>query len=148
MAGLFYAWSISVMPGLKKLPDREFILAMQSMNRAIQNPIFFICFFGSIFFLATSCFLQYQYPLGPSYYLLLTATALYLVGVLGITVFGNIPLNNMLDAFEVNGASLEAMLKLRTIFEGKWNYLNNIRSVAVFLSLCSIVGVVFLKKYR
>jgi uncharacterized membrane protein len=148
MAGLFYAWSIAVMPGLKKLPDREFILAMQAMNRAIQNPFFFVCFFGSIIFLTISCFLQYQQPFTTGYYLLLASTVLYLIGILGVTIFGNIPLNNILEGFEVKDASPEALTNVRIAFENKWNDLNHIRSISVFLSLCAIVGAVLLRKYR
>ena len=51
MAGLFFAWSCSVMPGFARLKDREFVAAMQAANRAIQNPVFFAAFFGAPIFL-------------------------------------------------------------------------------------------------
>ena len=38
MAGLFYAWSISVTPGLAKIDNSSYLKAFQSMNRAILNP--------------------------------------------------------------------------------------------------------------
>jgi len=44
-AGLFYAWTISVVPGLKNIPTKSYLEAMQSMNRAILNPGFFVIFF-------------------------------------------------------------------------------------------------------
>jgi uncharacterized membrane protein len=46
VAGLLYSYSTSVNPGLKALPDNEYIRAMQSINTAIQNPVFFIAFMG------------------------------------------------------------------------------------------------------
>jgi uncharacterized membrane protein len=44
MAGLFYAWSISLTPGLKKVSDTIYLQAFKSMNRAIINPVFLIIF--------------------------------------------------------------------------------------------------------
>lgn len=144
-AGLFYSWSISVMRGLKMLPDREFIMSMQAMNRAIQNPLFFICFFGAALFLLISCYQQFKNPLDPEYYLLVASTLIYLIGVLGITIVGNVPLNNMLDTFNVNGSTADAILKMRTGFEAKWNHLNNIRSISAVLSTCLLLFMLFLK---
>jgi uncharacterized membrane protein len=145
MAGLFYSWSISVMRGLKTLPDREFILSMQAMNRAIQNPLFFICFFGAAFFLLISCYQQFSAPLKLEYYLLALSTLIYLIGVLGLTIFGNVPLNNMLDSFNVSGSTGDVISKMRLGFEAKWNYLNDIRSISAIISTCLLILMFFIK---
>jgi len=42
MGGLLFSYSCSVVLGLKTLPDQEYIMTMQAINRAIQNPVFFI----------------------------------------------------------------------------------------------------------
>ena len=39
IAGLFYAWACSVMPGLARTTDRTFVEAMHHMNQAIINPV-------------------------------------------------------------------------------------------------------------
>ena len=39
MAGVFFAFSVSVMGGLGKLPASEGIAAMQAINGAIVNPL-------------------------------------------------------------------------------------------------------------
>ena len=147
MAGLFYSWSISVMRGLKDLPDREFVLSMQAMNRAIQNPLFFVCFFGATLFLLISCYQQFSAPLNLEYCLLTASTLIYLVGVLGLTIFGNVPLNNMLNSFSVDGSTGDAISKMRLGFESKWNYLNNIRTISAILSTCLLILMLFLKKF-
>jgi uncharacterized membrane protein len=103
MAGLFYAWSCSVMLGFARLPDREFVSAMQATNRAIQNPIFFAAFFGAPIFLPISAFLHYGQA--PRFWFLLTATVIYLIGTFGFTIFGNVPLNNTLDRFDLQSVS-------------------------------------------
>ena len=53
-AGLFYAWSVSVIPGTKRVPDLVYLEAMQAINRAILNPAFFLVFFGSLILLGVS----------------------------------------------------------------------------------------------
>lgn len=45
-AGFFYAWSVSVIPGTQHISDTSYLQAMQSINRAILNPLFFVVFFG------------------------------------------------------------------------------------------------------
>ena len=42
IAGLFYSFSVAVMTGLARADDRTFIDTMQRINRAIQNPMFFL----------------------------------------------------------------------------------------------------------
>jgi uncharacterized membrane protein len=50
MAGLFTAFSYSVMPGLARTDDRSFIGAMQGINAAILNGWFLLCFVGALAF--------------------------------------------------------------------------------------------------
>lgn len=50
MAGLFYAWDVSVMPGLARLDDRTFVGAFQAIDRAMMNPLFMLTFMGALAF--------------------------------------------------------------------------------------------------
>ncbi|WP_343689962.1 DUF1772 domain-containing protein [Chitinophaga sp.] len=127
IAGIFYCWSISVTKGLALLPDKEYLLAFQKLNQAIQNPLFFICFFGPVFLLPVCMWRNYSICL-------LLATLSYYIGVMGVTIAGNIPLNNMLEAFSVQGAGIEELRAMRAQFEMKWNILNHIRT------LCSLAA--------
>ncbi len=139
MAGLFYSYSYSVVPGLKSLNDAEYIASMQSINRAIQNPVFFTGFFGALLLLPVSAYLNY-FPHPPlRFWLLLTAAIIYLTGVFGVTVFGNIPLNNALEKFNLQNASKDSISLERTLFETPWNNLNTIRTVSSILSLVLII---------
>jgi uncharacterized membrane protein len=47
MAGLFFAFSVSVMKALARLPSGAGMAAMQSINVAIINPVFLAAFFGT-----------------------------------------------------------------------------------------------------
>lgn len=137
MAGLFYAFSCAVNLGLARLSNAEYVSAMQSINRAIQNPIFFAAFFGAPILLLLITFLHYGQS--TRFWFLLVATAIYLIGVFGVTIFGNVPLNNALDRFNLELASEEETALQRANFEGRWNSLNTIRTVTSTLALTFIV---------
>jgi uncharacterized membrane protein len=51
VTGLYFGYSVSVNWGLHRLNNSEYVKAMQSINAAVQNPIFFISFFGPLLLL-------------------------------------------------------------------------------------------------
>lgn len=138
MAGLFYAWSISVTPGLANVSNVIYLHAFQSMNRAIINPIFLIPFMGLLLLLPTLCYL-----FGPStkamFWYLLAATLIYYLGVMAVTLLGNIPLNEALEALQLPSLTAEEMATFRQGFERKWNNLNTIRTGCSLLSFALMV---------
>jgi len=136
-AGIFYAWSVSVTLGLKRLSDQEYVSFMQETNRAIQNPWFFVVFFGAAILLPVSSYLNY----GQSgrFELLLAATIVYLVGVIGVTIFGNVPMNERLDRFEMESATDEEIKTQRKNYEGRWNFLNNIRTICSTIAIALVI---------
>ena len=139
-AGLFYAWSVSVIPGTRKIMDLNYMETMQSINRAILNPAFFLIFFGALILLATSA-LQHFHA-GSSFWFLLAATVFYFIGTIGVTGLGNVPLNNELDALELNSLNDDQLTEFRKYYESKWNLLHNVRTVFAVLSfLLSLMAV-------
>lgn len=137
IAGLFFAWSCSVMPGFARLSDKEFVAAMQATNRAIQNPVFFAAFFGAPIFLIISVI--FHYGKLPRFALLLGASAVYMIGVFAVTGVGNIPLNNNLDRFDSSLATDHDIQAQRASFERLWNNLNIIRTVSSIVALILVV---------
>ena len=133
-AGLFYAWTISVVPGLKNITTRSYLEAFQSMNRAIINPWFFIIFFGSLILMILSAYFQFRVQLNHTFWLIVGGTIFYLIGVIGITMFGNVPLNETLDAANINALNTDELESLRVSIESKWNRLNVIRTLFAVLS--------------
>lgn len=139
IAGLLYAYSCSVNPGLNRLSDPEYVTAMQSINRAIQNPVFFISFLGAPVLLPVSTWLSYSQPVSNRFWFLLAATIVYLIGVLGVTALGNIPLNISLESFSVQTASPQEIAAQRAQFEGPWNSWHTIRTVASVIALAFVI---------
>ncbi len=138
-AGLFYAWKISVIPGLKSISDRNYLDTMQSINRAILNPSFFIIFFGSLLFLIASAYLQYKVNVDTTFWLIIIAIIFYGVGTLGVTIFGNVPMNESLDLVNLSKLNIEELKLTRLSYEGKWNQFNTIRAIFSVLSFLTIL---------
>jgi uncharacterized membrane protein len=140
-AGFFYAWSVSVIPGNQKVASNSYLETMQSINRAILNPAFFLIFFGSLLFLSIGS--VYQFNAGKTtFWFMLMASILYLIGTIGVTGLGNVPLNNQLDALNLNEISSEKILEFRNYYESKWNRLHLIRTIfAVGAFLLSVLAV-------
>ncbi|HCN49488.1 MAG TPA: DUF1772 domain-containing protein [Chryseobacterium sp.] len=136
IGGLFYAYSCSVVLGLGKLPDAEYLKAMQSINREILNPVFFMSFMGTLVLLPVSTFLFRGQA--PFIFLLLSSLA-YIIGVFGVTVAGNVPMNDTLDKFDISNASVEAIRQMRDSFENRWNFLNNIRTLFSIISIILVI---------
>ena len=128
-AGLFFGWSVSVIPGIRCISDRNYLKTMQSINRAILNPWFFIIFFGSGILLIVSSIEQFRQSVDASFWTLVCATMAYLAGTTGITILGNVPLNNMLDSLSIQDLSPDDLKQLRQSFESRWNRFHMIRTV-------------------
>ena len=138
-AGVFYTWSCAVIPGMARLSNTEYIRAMQSFNIAIQNPVFFISFLGTAVLLPVCTYMHHSQPAANRFWFLLAATVIYLIGVLGVTIFGNIPLNENLAGFNLQTALPETIALQRTKFEIPWNNLNTIRTVSSILAIILVM---------
>jgi uncharacterized membrane protein len=143
VAGLFYGYDCSVIKGLGNLPDREYLKAFQSINKAILNPYFFVSFLGSILVLTITTWMAYKGPSPGTFYILLAATLTYGIAVFGVTFFGNVPLNNVVAKFDVNTATDSEIGDMRSKFEMEWNMLHHIRTYAATLAfLLTIISMV------
>jgi len=87
VAGLMYAFSVSVNKGIGKLGDAPYLTAMQSINREIINPLFMASFLGSLLLLPAIAWLSYNVTGRQTFHLLLLAAIIYAVGVFGVTIF-------------------------------------------------------------
>ncbi len=142
VAGLLFAFAIVVMPGIRRLNDREFIRAFQMMDRVIQNnqPIFMLVWLGSVVALVTSVVLGIGPLDGAGLLLMVFAALAYLLGVQLPTVTINIPLNNKLQTLDVDDMNETTQNAARKDFEPRWNRWNSIR--AAFASLVSALLII------
>ncbi|MDQ3344061.1 MAG: DUF1772 domain-containing protein [Actinomycetota bacterium] len=130
VAGLFLAFSVSVMPGLGRLPAEQAILAMQSFNAAIRNPVFGLVFVVAI---AGSAFVAGSAPFTwdePGAAWRLAGGLSFIVGGFALTMAINVPLNDALDAVDPHSATgAELWQHYRTRWTA-WNHVRTLVSLA------------------
>ena len=137
-AGLCFTWTNAITPGIGKLDDLGYLRAFQQMNRSIINPLFIIVFFGP-FILGIPNLYLFKNTSSSMIWLLIIAMAFYFFGVLLVTIFGNVPLNELLDKTDLSKASLEDLKLLRNRFETKWNRLHLIRTFSASVSFLLLI---------
>ncbi|MDJ0796859.1 MAG: DUF1772 domain-containing protein [Calothrix sp. MO_167.B12] len=130
-AGIFFAFSTFVMKALGKQPPAQGIATMQSINITVINPWFMVVFLGTgatCILLTISLLLKWHQP---SAIYWIAGSLLYLIGTMGVTIAGNIPLNDALAI--VAPASTEGTI-LWARFLTDWTFWNHIRTVAALLA--------------
>lgn len=143
MAGLFFGWTVSVIPGTRLIEDRSYIEAMQSINRAIINPWFVLPFIGAPFMLAAAAVAHARVGNTRAGWLLASAAGTYVIGLLGVTARVNVPLNDALDDFSITAATDAALGERRRSYEQPWNRWHLLRTVAVVGSFtCASIAAV------
>ncbi len=136
MAGVFFAFSVSVMPGLAGADDRSFVTAMQTINAAIENLAFAGAFGGALLFTAVAGLLLLRS--GRRAAAAWTAGALVLyVAVLVLTMGVQVPLN---DALAAAGRPdrITDLGRARDDFEPLWTAVNLVRTVLCTAALACL----------
>ncbi|OLT06455.1 hypothetical protein BJF90_16885 [Pseudonocardia sp. CNS-004] len=126
MAGVFFAFSTAVMPGLRRLRPSAGAEAMQHVNVVIQNPLFLLVFMGTgLICLLVAIGALVSGAAGAVW--LVIGALLYVVGSVGLTMGVNVPMNNRLDAANPitdTGAAIWADYLTR------WTAWNHVRALA------------------
>lgn len=144
VAGFLFAFATIVMPGIKSLNDREFIRAFQVIDGVIQNnqPLFVAVWVGSVVASVAAAGLGFGQLDGAQRLLLISAPLVYILGVQLSTFTINVPLNNRLQALNVDAMDAVALKAARMDFEPRWNLWNSVRTP--FASLASVLLIVLL----
>jgi uncharacterized membrane protein len=131
VAGLFYIFSICIMKALNEQTPKQAILAMQSINKIILTPNFFLVFIGITILCAVVLILGLTSNKVSNYTLAFVAAVIYILGSLGVTIIKNVPMNNILR--DLNLKREENIDYWRTYFN-KWTFWNHIRFSASLIS--------------
>ena len=145
MAGIFYAYAVSVNLGLAEQPDASYIATMNEINQKIQNPLFFPGFFGAVIFPIIALVVHLPHRRSGRFRLIFLACALYFSGSFLVTVVANIPLNEEL-ALVATDAPADELARARAAYEGPWNFWNGVRSIFSIVAFAAIVGACLLRE--
>ena len=118
MAGLFFAFSVAVMPGLADLSAEHARAAMRRISVRIQNPVFLLIFVGNVVLCGIEVF-QGRYVGG----------LLYVLGSFVLTMVVNVPMNNRLE--RTDDAYWPEYLR-------RWTLWNHIRGLACLASAVTL----------
>jgi uncharacterized membrane protein len=146
LAGFFYAYACSVMPGLHASSDRTAVEAMQNINEAVENPVFFASFMGApalaIWALVTER--RHGSPVAARW--VAAGVGLCAIGLL-VTFAFNIPLNNELEKAGDPG-TIADIARVRADFDTPWTIWNVVRTVAVSASFGCLARALFIRGRR
>ncbi|MET9324763.1 anthrone oxygenase family protein [Streptomyces sp. NPDC003038] len=136
MAGLFFAFDVSVMPGLATGDERTYVTAMQSFNAAIDgNGLFGMAFVLALLASAASAIVEFRKGRrGVAIWVAAAALAYFIVLV--ITFCVNIPLNNELA--EAGDAARMTDFSIVDTFKGTWAATNIIRTLLCTVALTAL----------
>jgi uncharacterized membrane protein len=131
MAGFFFAFSFLVMRALEVQPGIAGMPVMQTINVVVFNPVFGISFSAAPAFCVLAMNTALVHRRDPAANYVLAGGALYLVGTLYVTVFGNVPLNDALAAVPAaSGAAPEMWAR----YLREWVPWNHLRTAAAFVA--------------
>jgi uncharacterized membrane protein len=140
MSGLYWAFTVAVMPGLRDADDRAFVTSMQAINRRILNPWFLTVFMGSLLLpIATAVALVFDDDGDARWWGIAGAVAAAVP--FAITMRGNVPLNDALDGARPDHDPAAK----RRAFEGPWTRLNLWRATTSTLALAALIRTLLMR---
>ena len=146
VSGLLFGFAVVVMPGIAKLPDKDFLLAFKHMDGIIQNNqlLFMLVWVGSILSVLASMILGTMDLSGQEAVLLWLGCGWYLLGVQLPTIVFNIPLNNTIQGLGIDKLNESELTNSRLNFEAKWNRWNNIRTINGIIAVSTFLYLLYL----
>ncbi|MFI9332105.1 DUF1772 domain-containing protein [Kitasatospora sp. NPDC052868] len=142
MAGLFFAFDVSVMPGLAKGDDRTYVTAMQNINKSIENGLFGLVFVGAFAATGIAAYLEHKAGRRSAAFWAAAATVAY-VAALIVTMGVNIPLNNQL-AQAGDPSRIQDFAAVRAHFENTWVATNMLRTALCTAGLAALTRALLL----
>jgi uncharacterized membrane protein len=142
VAGVYYAYAVSVNLGLAAQPDASYVATMQAINERIENPLFFLTFFGAALFPLAA---HYRRPRSGRFWLVALACVIYIGGSFLLTSFVSVPMNNQLAAVDLD-APARVLADARDAYEGPWGFWNGVRAVFSVLAFLALIGACLLRE--
>ena len=141
-AGSLFAFSSFVMPALARVTPAVGVTAMQSMNKLAVTPAFMTALFGT----ALVCVATGGWALtdlgAPAAPYLLAGSALYLVGVIGLTAGFHQPRNLALGSVDPEGPDTPERWRRYVAQWSAWNHLRVVAGLAAAaaFTVAAVIG--------
>jgi len=135
IAGVFFAFSVFVMRALAQLPAPHGVAAMQSINVVVVRSLFLPVFLGTALCCAVLTAWWFVDPPAAVGLWLPIGGLSYLLGVFGVTMAFNVPLNNALARTTPTAGAGDAVWQDYLRRWGRWNHVRTVASLAAALVL-------------
>lgn len=132
VGGAFLTFSDFVMRSLDRANTDAGIEVMQVINREVFNFVFMALFLGMTALSPLMIGYAVIYLSDPGAALIMLAGGIYLVGVFGVTMVFNVPMNKQLVTLD--HASQEAAAYWKNTYFPKWTLWNTVRTIASIAS--------------
>jgi uncharacterized membrane protein len=129
IAGFFYAYSVSVMPGLGASDPLAATLAMRGINAVIRTPLFAFSFFGALAFPVVAGLLARRRAVA---ILAVASGIVYGVGGVAVTFTVKVPLNEVLAAASPTAARAPDLWRQYATPWTTWNHVRTLASIIAF----------------
>jgi uncharacterized membrane protein len=137
MAGLFFTFSTFMMKSLSQGEASQGIATMQSINRDILNPLFFVAFMGTALSSLVLGVVSLTRWHEASAVFRFAGSTFYMIGVIGVTMAYHIPRNDALAKIDPASAQAPAAWSK---FLSEWTPSNHVRTIAAIAALLSFVA--------
>ena len=143
VAGFVFAFAVVVMPGIRTLDDGAFLRAFKVIDSVVQKnqPLFLLVWMGSVVALLATTGLGLGQLSGIDRWLLIGAMLVYALGVQLPTIAINVPLNNAVQALDIDALETAERARARSDFESRWNFWNSFRTVVASLVTVALQAV-------
>ena len=131
VSGIFFAFSTFIMQGLDALAPEQGITAMQSINRLAITPLFMTALFGTALLCVALIVWAALAWDRPQARWIAPASALYLIGSIGVTIAANVPRNDALAELDPAAASSASRW---SAYVSEWLAFNHVRTVASLIA--------------
>lgn len=142
LGGVFLAFSDFIMRSLSRVTGQGGVEAMQVINREVFRITFMLLFMGMAPVSALLILYGLGWGTGTGALLIAAAGAVYLLGGFGVTVAGNVPLNEALA--RMDPADRSAQHFWHQTYLPRWTRWNTLRSIACALAaLLAMTGLLW-----
>jgi uncharacterized membrane protein len=130
MGGVFFAFSSFVMKAFVRLPPKEGIAAMQSVNIAVLNPVFLGVFMGTTVLCGLIVLISLFRWGSPGSAYRLAGGMVYVIGNFLVTGVCNVPMNDRLAATNPSSPEAAAIWANYLIYWTLWNHVRTVTGLA------------------
>ena len=128
VGGVFLAFSDFIMRSLDRANTPDGINVMQVINREVFKYVFIPLFLGMTAVSLVIVGYAYMHLTGLAATLIIIGAGIYIVGVFGVTVVFNVPMNKRLAAAEYTSDA--ALSYWKSTYLPSWTFWNSVRTIA------------------